>query len=242
MSLNAKKASGGGNGGDNKVAQPVMEAGTYPVRLAQVIDLGVQPQRPFKGEEKPPAHQIMTTYEFVDEFMVDEEGNEIEDKPRWLSETFPLYNLKSERAKSTKRYYALDPNEDHGGDWSELLGACANALVTTFKLKNGPNAGEERNGIQDLSAMRPRDAKKTPELQNPPKVFSLDEPNLEIFGSLPEWLQEKIKANLEYAGSALQEALEGEGDKPKGKPQPKKEDPVEEQDEGTEDEGEDTPW
>tara|TARA_Y100001973_G_scaffold106665_1_gene186314 strand:- start:34044 stop:34781 length:738 start_codon:yes stop_codon:yes gene_type:complete len=245
MALNAKKAAGGGNGG-NKVQQPVMEAGTYPVRLAQVIDLGIQPQRPFKGEEKPPAHMIMATYEFVDEFMLDEEGNELEDKPRWLSEEFPLYNLKSERAKSTKRYYALDPNEDHGGDWSELLGAPANALVTTFKLKNGPNAGQDRNGIQDLSAMRPRDAKKTPELQNPPKVFSLDEPDLEIFGSLPEWLQDKIKANLEYAGSALQALLEGDKPKGKGKPQAKKEEPVDEPDdapEGTdEDEGEDTPW
>ncbi len=246
MSLNAKKASGGGNGGDNKVQQPVLEAGTYPVRLAQVIDLGIQPQRPFKGEEKPPAHQIMATYEFVDEFMLDEEGNEVEDKPRWLSETFPLYNLKSERAKSTKRYMALDPNVDHDGDWSELLGACANALVTTFKLKNGPNAGQDRNGIQDLSAMRPRDAKKTPELQNPPKVFSLDEPDLEIFGSLPEWLQEKIKANLGYAGSALQELLEGGEKEGKGKPQPKGEEPAEEQDDAPEaddeDDGDEKPW
>ncbi len=246
MSLNAKKAAGGGNGGDNKVQQPVLEAGTYPVRLAQVIDLGIQPQRPYKGEEKPPAHMIMATYEFVDEFLLDEEGNELEDKPRWLSEDFPLYNLKSERAKSTKRYYALDPNEDHGGDWSELLGAPANALVTTYKLKNGPNAGQDRNGIQDLSAMRPRDAKKTPELVNPPKVFSLDEPDLEIFGSLPEWLQDKIKANLGYAGSALQEALEGEEEKPKGKVKPKKEKPAEKPEEAPEandeDEGEDTPW
>ena len=244
MSLNAKKASGGGNGGnDNKVQQPVLEPGTYPVRLAQVIDLGIQTQRPFKGEEKPPAHMIMATYEFVDEFMLDEEGNELEDKPRWLSESFPLYNLKSERAKSTKRYYALDPNEDHGGDWSELLGAPANALVTTFKLKNGPNAGQDRNGIQDLSAMRPRDAKKTPELQNPPKVFSLDEPDLTIFQSLPEWLQEKIKDNFGYAGSPLQEILEGDGDKGKGKPQPEEEEPVEEQTGASEDDEEDEkPW
>ncbi len=184
MSLNAKKAGGGGNGG-NKVEQPVMEAGTYPVRLVQVIDLGVQPQRPFRGDEKPPTHMIQCTYEFVDEFLVDEEGNELEDKPRWLSEDFPLYHLKSERAKSTKRYYAFDPEEVHDGDWTELLGSPANALVITNTVKSGPNQGKERNYVKDLSAMRPRDAKKTPELVNEPKVFSLEEPDMEVFLSLP---------------------------------------------------------
>lgn len=250
--LNAKKAAGGGNGGNkNFVEQPVLEPGAYPIRLAQIIDLGVQPQRPYKGEAKPPAHMIMLTYEFVDEFLIDEEGEEIEDKPRWISEDFPLYNLQSERAKSTQRYYAFDPKEDHEGEWPELTGACANAMVNTFVLKSGPNAGKEKNGIQSLSAMRPRDAAKTPELQNPPKVFVLDEPDMEVFKSLPEWLQEKIKGNLGYKGSALEDALgaapepakeepEKEEPKPK-KAKAKKPEPVEDEDDDGEDGG-DRPW
>lgn len=243
MALNAKKAAGG-NGGKKRTPQPVLEAGTYPVRLVQVIDLGVQPQRPFKGEEKPPAHMIQVTYEFLDEFMVDEEGNEQEDKPRWLSEDFPLYNLKADKAKSTKRYYALDPNEDAEGDWTAILGSPANALVTSYQLKNGPNAGDSRNKIQDLSTMRPRDAKKAPDLVNEAKFFSLDEPDMEVFLSLPEWLQEKIKSNLEYNGSALQALVEGDEPKGKGKPQPKKEEAVEEQTEAPEGDmdEEDAPW
>ena len=96
--LNAKRAGGGSN--KDFVEQELLEPGTYPVRVVQIIDLGVQPQRPFKGEQKPPVHQIQLTYEFVDEFLKDEDGNELEDKPRWLSESFPLYNLSSDRAKS----------------------------------------------------------------------------------------------------------------------------------------------
>ena len=243
MSLNAKKVSGG-NGGSKRAPQEVLESGTYPVRVVQIIDLGLQTRPPFKGEEKPPAQMIHMTYEFTDEFLKDEEGNEQEDKPRWLSEEFPLYNLKSERAKSTQRYKSLDPKEDHEGDFSLLLGAPANALVTTFTLKNGPNAGQERNGIDSLSAMRPRDAAKTAELVNEPKMFSLDEPDLEVFLSLPEWLQEKIKGNLEYAGSPLQALLEGEKGSPKGKPQVEEEG-SEKEEQGPEEELDDEderPW
>ena len=35
---------------------------------------------------------------------------------------------------------------------------------------------------------------------------------MEIFGSLPDWIQDKIKSNLEFNGSALQRALGGEPD------------------------------
>lgn len=243
--LNAAKATGGSSTGSKTTPQEVLEPGTYPVRVVQVIDLGIQPQRPFKGEEKPPVHQIQLTYEFVDEFMKDEDGEEMEDKPRWLSEDFPLYNLSSERAKSTKRYKAIDPTEEYGGDFSQILGDPANALVTVFTLKNGPNAGQDRNGIQDLSAMRPRDAAKTPALVNEPKMFSLEEPDLDVFLTFPEWLQEKIKGNLEYAGSALEELLEGGKGKAKApkkeKPQKAEEEPEpkEEEDELDEDE---KPW
>ena len=243
MSLNAKRAKGGNV--SNKPKQPVIDPGSYPARLVQVIDLGIQKQRPWKGETKPPVQMIHVTFELVDEFMLDEDGNELEDKPRWLSEEFPLYNLKSEKAKSTQRYMALDPNVDQDGDWSGLLGHPANAMITTYKIKSGPNEGQERNKIESLTAMRPRDAKKTPDLVNEPKVFSLEEPDLEVFNTLPEWLQEKIKGNLEYNGSALQALLEGGKAKPKPAPEEEEEEPEEAPEadvEGDEDDGDEKPW
>lgn len=209
--LNARKvAHSGGNKGP---AQEAIEPGTYPIRVAQIIDLGLQPQRPYQGQEKPPAHEMMLTYELLDEFCVDEDGNEDTEKPRWLSETLPLRSLMAEKAKSTQRYYALDPNEDSEGDFTALAGVAANASIVQNAGK-GKNVGKIYNNIQALSPMRPKDQAKAEPLKKEPKVFVLDEPDLEVFNSLPDWLQDKIKDNLEYQGSELQKALEGAPSEP----------------------------
>lgn len=195
MALNARKAPKGGK------AFPPMEAGTMPARLVQIIDLGIQPQV-YKGEEKAPKNELMTTYEFSDEFLPDEDGNPNPEKPRWLSETFPLNNLDSEKAKSTLRYYALDPNEEHDGEWPELIETPVMVTVVEWEKQ-----GKKGNNIAATSAMRSKDAAKAPPLVNPPKVFLLDDPDIEIFLSLPDWVQDKIKSNLEYEGSLLESRL-----------------------------------
>lgn len=189
-----------------------MDAGTYPARVVQIIDCGIQEQRAYKGEAKPPAHEIMITYEFLDEFCKDEEGNDQEDKPRWLSESFPLYSLEADLAKSTKRYYALDPEEVFGGDFTLLASAPAMVTINQYESK-----GVMRNGVSSVAAMRPKEAAKAPELVNPSKVFVIDNPDLEVFKSLPDWLQDKIKKGLEFGGSPLDEALR-DGGKPAAKP------------------------
>ena len=51
MALNLNKP--GGN--KNFVAQANIEAGVYPARLVQIIDLGLQPQKAYQGKEKAPA-------------------------------------------------------------------------------------------------------------------------------------------------------------------------------------------
>jgi hypothetical protein len=202
MSLNAKKikTTSGGSG----VTQKPLDAGAYPCRVVQVIDLGVQEQRPFQGKAKPPAHELMMGYEFSDEFCVDEKGAVQEDKPRWLSETFPLNSLKADKAKSTQRYYAIDPADTCDGDFTKLV-----AMPCLVNVTQRPHDGKVYNNIQSVSPMRAKDAEKLPALVNPPKVFLLDEPDMEIFLSLPEWLQDKIKKNLHFQGSTLQKLLGG---------------------------------
>ena len=199
MSLNARKVESGGG-----KKHPIMDPGTYSARLVQVIDLGLQKQRPFKGQDKDPANEIMLTYEFVDEFLLDEDGNEMTDKPRWLSEQLPFHNLDVDRANSTKRYYALDPEEKHKGDFAALIGTPV--MVTVVHSK--PSAkGVVYNNIAAVSSMTAKMAAKTEELVNPPKILSLDEPDTEIFLSLPDWIQDKIKDGLEFEGSKLDKAL-----------------------------------
>lgn len=203
MALNARNMPQKNNG----PRQPAMEAGTYPARLVQVIDFGVQEQRPFKGAPKPPCQTAWMTYEFLDEFCVDEEGEPQEDKPRWLGEELPIYSLEADLAKSTKRYYALDPDEVHGGDFTLLV--TSTCMVTINQYPDKKNPGEFKNGISSVTAMRPKEAAKAPALVNEPKVFVIDNPDLEVFKSLPEWMQKKIQGGLEFAGSPLDEALKG---------------------------------
>jgi len=202
MALNANKPN---EGGKKFAPQKNIEAGVYPGRLVQLIDLGLQPQKPFKGEPKKPVQELMWTYELVDEFMKDEEGNDIVDKPRWQSETLPFYGLFADKAKSTQRYHAFDPQEVEGGDWTKFIGAPCNVAIV-----NNPVGDKIYDNIAAISAMRPRDAAACPPLVNPTKVFDLDAPDMEVFNALPKWIQDKIKGNLNFQGSLLQAALGGE--------------------------------
>lgn len=212
MALNASKVKGGGT------PQDPLEAGSYPARLVGILDLGLQAQRPYKGEEKKPAYEINVTYELSDEFMKDEEGNEIKDKPKWLSETMPLHNLKADRAKSTQRYLALDPTQEFKGDWVQLIGTACNVTVV-INPGTGKHAGKVYENIGALSTMRAKEVEKLPELVNPSRVFDLDSPDREVFESLPDWLQDKIKGNLEFAGSPLAHLLGDDTDPPKDEPE-----------------------
>ena len=196
MALNARKVKN--NSGPKA---PLIDEGAYPSRLQGVVDCGLQPQE-FKGEAKSPKNEIWTTYELSDEFMPDEEGNPNEEKPRWFSEFIPLNNLDSDLARSTKRYYALDPNEEEEGDWAELL---ERPVIVTIVTKG------EYNNIGGTSAMRPKEAAKLPALVNPSRVFSMDDPDLEVFLTLPNFVQDKIKGGLEFEGSKLDELLKKQG-------------------------------
>lgn len=207
MSLNARNVprTGGGNKGPD---QEPLDAGSYDARIVEIVDRGVQKQRPYLGEEKPPVQELRVTYELSDEFMVDEEGNELEDKPRWVSETFPFHNLEVDLATSTKRYRALDAEEEHEGDWTKMIGMPCSVFITK-KPGQGKNEGKVFNNVSGVAAMRSKNAAKCPELVNPSKVFLLDEPDMEVFNKFPTWLQGEIKSNLNYDGSNLQEACSG---------------------------------
>ncbi len=214
MSLNAKTATGGGKRGPK---QPPIEAGAYPARVVQIIDLGVQDQRAYKGEDKPPAHQMQLTYELVDEFcfVIDEDTDEITDtvdetKPRWISETFALFNLEADLATSTKRYKALDPDMEFEGEFPSLIGVSCMVTVTA-KPGTGDKADITYNNVGGVATMRAKQKDTCPELVNEPKVFLLDSPDTDVFNSFPNWIQDKIKENHNYSGSELEMVLASGG-------------------------------
>ncbi len=202
MSFNAKQAGNGA--GKERIEQPVIEPGLYPARLVQMIDMGLQPQKAFQGKDKPPMQEISLTYELTDVFMKDEDGNDLEDKPRWVSETLPFHNLKADKAKSTQRYLAFDPKEEWEGDFTKALGLPINVVLVHNQVGD-----KLYTNVASLAAMRPKDAEKCEALKNPTTLFSLDEPDLAVFNKYPKWIQTKIQGNLNYNGSKLEALLGG---------------------------------
>jgi len=197
MTLNSNKLPAGGS----SIAP--LDPGTYPTRLVCVADLGLQAIPAFQGKEKPPANMVAFTYEFVDEFLQDENGEDIPDKPRWITEMMSIYHLSSEKAKSTARYNALDPSHTYEGDFSKLINTPCMVTVVHNPGKNG----KVYTNIAGVTPMREKDANKCPELVNEAIVFDLDEPSLELYNQLPGFVQDKIKGGLEHEGSKLYDML-----------------------------------
>jgi hypothetical protein len=138
----------------------------------------------------------------VTEFLKDDDGKDILDKPRWLSEIFPLYSLDSDLAKSTKRYKVLDPKEKYGGDWAEVLGSPCLIQVVEYEKNDGTTG----NAVGSISP--PLKGVSVPELVNETKFFDLDAPDLEMFKEMPKWLQTKLtEERHDHAGSKLEELL-----------------------------------
>lgn len=183
---------------------PPVETGTYPARLVQFIVGGIQPQPDFKGEKKNPVLEIRIAWELLDEFLPNEDGEPDLEKPRWIWERMAFYSLHSEKAKSTKRYYALDPTESAGGDWGKLLGTPA--MVTLVVNKN-KNTGAEYNNVSSVSSMRTKEASKAPDLVNEPLVFDFYDPDLETLKKLPDWMKEYFAQAVDYKGSSLEEMI-----------------------------------
>jgi len=204
MALNANKVRSSGGKSKFKPQAPVA-VGTYPARLVSIIDLGVQARRPWKGEAKDPIAMIRCTYELTTEFMKDEAGKDDETKPRWISEDFPFYGLSADRAKSTQRYLALDPQQAAGGDWAELLGA-----PVALTVVHNPKKDDSTIVYANIGATSPiMKGMDVAELVNDPQLFDFDEPDMDVFNGLPDFLKDKIKGATNFQGSALGALLGG---------------------------------
>lgn len=197
MALDIKKRKIPTGGG---VKQDLIPIGMERARVVQILDLGLQARRAWNKQKKNPAYQVWITYELVDCFMKDEDGNDVEDKPRWISEQVNVFSLDQENATSTKRCKALDTTGELEGNLG-LMGGLP-CLIQIVHRKDGQYA--------NIGSVSPPMKGETPELQNPVVLFDIDEPDMEIFEGLPEFLKEKMMNNLEFEGSPLQAAINGE--------------------------------
>jgi len=182
---------------------PLLDHGTYPARLVGVLDLGLQPQS-YKGQEKAPVNNIMLTYELSTEFLKDENDEDITDKPRHISETIAFYPLSVEKATSTKRYLALDPEKKYGGDWSKVVGAPCSVTIIHNKSRLSDKIYANVSYVSG-----PMKGFPYPELKNDPKILDRDDPDMEVWNNLPEWIQKKIMDGLDFSSTKLGEMVHG---------------------------------
>jgi hypothetical protein len=179
----------------------LLPIGQSMARLVQVIDFGLQPQRPYNGQEKLPAYEVLLTFEFPEE-RIEQNG---ESRPMWKSKRIKLSS--DERSTCYKLYNKLDPENKHRGDFGKLIGKECAALIVHDK-GTGKNVGIVYDNIADINPLMK--GMTVPPLENDPVVFDLTSPNLEVFESLPEWMQGLIKDNLEFDGSKLERAIMGQ--------------------------------
>lgn len=184
-----------------KKQRALIEDGQQVARIVQVIDLGLQNQRPFQGQEKPPAYELYITLEFPDQ-RIEIDG---ESKPMWKSTRFKLSS--DDRSTCYKWYTRLDPKNNFKGEWTDLINTPCLAFITHQQGK-GKNSDRVFDNISDINGIVK--GMTVAPLENDPVVFDLMSPNMEVFESLPDFLQGIIKENLEYDGSKLQRKVEGE--------------------------------
>ncbi len=208
MSRNASNAPSK----SNRVEQEPLN-GSEAARIVQVVFLGVQPQNAFKGQPKPDVEQVRITYELSHRFMVDEEGNTLEDKPRWENETIPWHPASVDLATSTKRFISFNPGIGNGDHvWSaDLLGKAVSLTLASRKAETGKHAGRTFVDIKGVTPAPTLPGYVQPELINPAVFFDPADDNLdiEVFNGLPDWLQAEIKSAKNFSEMPIYGILGG---------------------------------
>ena len=189
MSLIAKAES---NSGSFTPVPP----GMHLARCYRIIDLGTQ-KSTYKGTEKH-LRKIMIQFEVHGE---DDEGNPLltdKGEPLSISKNYTL--SLSEKATlsidlESWRGAAFTAEERRGFELKKLLGVWAMISVT----KAMGSDGKEYTNISNINPV-PANIKKAglPEGINDLKLFSTDDPDMELFGSFGDKLRAKIESSPEW--------------------------------------------
>lgn len=187
MNLNSAKTS-------NKNA-PTPEAGMQLAIITQIVGLGLQPQRPYQGQAKPPAKMIRITYELPNDTR--DFGGEL--KPLVLSEEMPFSG--NEKSRLYKRVTGIDPAlAQSKGDLSWFVGKPVMVNIV-HKVGTGTNAGRVFANIQTVTPVM----KGLPVPSAPFNTTFIYDPynhDESVFQQLPDFLKQAILSRLDGANNA----------------------------------------
>jgi len=168
-----------------------VEAGNYVARCYSMVHIGTVPEE-YKGEKKV-VNKVRLTFELPTETKVFKEENG--EQPYVISKEFTL----SLHEKSSLRKFleswrgkGFTENEAKYFDVSKLLGKpCMLNVIHKTKLDGNIRA--------DISSVSPIPKGLTcPAQVLPSLIFSVNHFSQEVFDTLPEFLQDKIRTSREY--------------------------------------------
>ena len=169
--------------------------GTKMARLVGLLDLGHQPGFEYQGEQVKSNYKITFTFELP--------GSLTDDgRPHWVSTDVNVSDYVGDGiiSKMMKYVYALDPTgniSDNGKDLKKLIG-----LPCMVNIKHNKKGYAQIKDVVSAPEGMP-----IPELANDPQIFSMDDPDMDLFNKLPEFVQNKMKSALDFEESGLYKAL-----------------------------------
>lgn len=220
------KATKGGGGDYTPPAE-----GRTGMRLLEYIELGVQPQGKYKGQDKKPAASVQIAFELLGKKHMREikkDDGEVEVRGT-LFRIFPNLalssNEKSKFFKLLKLMRSTYSNPDDITHMSQMIGAPFMGVIRNRTVEaNGEKrtysnltdesgnfaiTGPVIDELDDEGEVVSRKKIKVPDLTMTAKLFFFDEPTMEDWNALDEKTQERIKAAKNFKGSAVEQMLAG---------------------------------
>lgn len=174
--------------------------GVFVARCVDLIDLGTQ-QIEFAGELKL-QHKIQIQWEVLGEddagVPLTYEGQDGQEHPMTIGKRYTLsLNEKAALRRDLAAWRGRDftAEELRAFDISKLLGAYCMLNVQHNESSNGKTYAN----VASITPLPSALAKNKPASTTPLRAFDIDNPDMAMFESLPEWLQDVIKKSQEWA-------------------------------------------
>lgn len=200
------------SGGGSKFEYSVIDNDTYEARLVRLIFVGVQPQRPFKGQAKPDALQAKLAFELIGETITvtnTEDGSK-ETRPAMVFNDIIIPGGGTTRGKAFDLIQACVGAEacfDDTEDYRQLLNCGVSVTVGSYV---GQKTGKLTNCVDAVGALGKK-AKERLEDSTVDNIFfdcyADDAGSKEVFATLGKFIQDKIKEakDAQYIPAITQE-------------------------------------
>ena len=184
--------------------------------VSGVIEYGLQPQE-FEGKPTADADEVQLEFALLDEGYANEDGSP------YVVRTYPFKVSRNSKANAFKMFKALNWQNQHTA-WIDLLGELIMVKIVQYE----DSQKKKRSKIDTTGFLPPVDLRTKKPYPAPPfdeslmRVFLWDQPTMECWdllhiegtseaGKSKNFLQEKLLGARNFAGSALEELLLGNG-------------------------------